>query len=157
MHFDRSGKLIAIQVDFYRDLMNRKWVDTEKKQNTMRWRFLQNLIFSHLCGTLSACNPLGTSELKEHVLKKTLQKQKDTYSLSVRSVKKVLIRSKAWVVFKWSLLKRWEPINATFQPQNDSSDMLWKKKRRRGAFTWDAFSRGNGEIVLEINVENKNS
>ena len=39
MHFDRSGKLIAIQVDFYTILMNRKWVDTETKQNTMRWRF----------------------------------------------------------------------------------------------------------------------
>ena len=37
------------------------------------------------------------------------------------------------------------------------TDMFRKKKRRLGAFTWDAFSKGNGEIVLEINVANKNS
>ena len=154
MHFDRSGKLIAIQVDFYTILMNRMWVDTETKQNTMRWRFLQNLIFSHFCGTLSKCNRLGTSELKEHVLKKPSKSRKIPIIIGSECLK-VLMRSKAWVVFKWSFLKRWEPINATFQPTNDWYAL--KKKRRLGASTWDAFSRGNGEIVLEINVASKNS
>ena len=37
------------------------------------------------------------------------------------------------------------------------TDMVWKKKRRLGALTWDAFSRGNGEIVFEINGASKNS
>ena len=93
MHFDRSGKLIAIQVDFYTILMNRMWVDTETKQNTMRWRFLQNLIFSHFCGTLSKCNRLGTSELKEHVLKNP-PKAERYLLLSVRSVKKCWLGQK---------------------------------------------------------------